>query len=178
MRVIAGLLGGRTFESPKGHRTHPMSEKVRGAIFGALGDIQGLAVLDAYSGSGALSFEAVSRGASHSVAIDVDADAHVAMNKNIRSLGLTNSVKSIRANVSSWSDNNPSALFDLVLCDPPYDNLRTEPLIKLAQHVEIGGVVVYSLPPKIAVELSANGYQLVATKSYGDAKLVFYRRIS
>ncbi len=56
MRVISGFLGGRNFESPHGHRTHPMSEKVRGAIFGALGDIKGLTVLDAFSGSGRISY--------------------------------------------------------------------------------------------------------------------------
>ncbi|NDA64388.1 MAG: 16S rRNA (guanine(966)-N(2))-methyltransferase RsmD, partial [Chitinophagia bacterium] len=42
MRVIAGFLGGRNFNSPRGHRTHPMSDKMRGAIFGVLGDIKGL----------------------------------------------------------------------------------------------------------------------------------------
>jgi 16S rRNA (guanine966-N2)-methyltransferase len=63
MRVVAGSLKGRIFNEPSGHQTHPMSEKVRGALFNALGDIEGLSVLDAFAGSGALSFEAVSRGA-------------------------------------------------------------------------------------------------------------------
>ena len=53
MRVISGWLGGRIFESPHGHRTHPMSDKIRGAVFGVLGDIKGLTVLDAFAGSGA-----------------------------------------------------------------------------------------------------------------------------
>jgi 16S rRNA (guanine966-N2)-methyltransferase len=59
MRIIAGELKGRNIQEPYGHRTHPMSEKVRGAVFNALGDIEGLAVLDAFAGTGALSFEAV-----------------------------------------------------------------------------------------------------------------------
>ena len=59
MRVIAGFLGGRVFESPHGHRTHPMSEKMRGAIFGVLGDIKQLRVLDVFSGSGAVSIDAI-----------------------------------------------------------------------------------------------------------------------
>jgi 16S rRNA (guanine966-N2)-methyltransferase len=79
MRVIAGFLGGRNFDSPGGHRTHPMSDKVRGAVFGVLGDIKGLSVLDAFAGSGALSIEAVSRGAKYAVAIDVDKRAHAVM---------------------------------------------------------------------------------------------------
>ena len=60
MRVISGKFGGQLFDAPKGHRTHPMSEKVRGALFSVLGDISGLTVLDAFAGSGALSIEAIS----------------------------------------------------------------------------------------------------------------------
>ncbi len=71
MRVIAGWLGGQNFDSPKSNRVHPMSDKMRGAIFGVLGDIKGLTVLDAFSGSGALAIESISRGAKSAIAIDV-----------------------------------------------------------------------------------------------------------
>jgi len=53
MRIIAGSLGGRSFDSPQSRRTHPMSDKIRGALFSSLGEIVGLSVLDAYAGSGA-----------------------------------------------------------------------------------------------------------------------------
>ena len=72
MRVIAGRLGGRNFDSPKTQRTHPMSDKVRGALFNALGDLGGLTVLDAFAGSGACSLEAASRGATEVLAIDIN----------------------------------------------------------------------------------------------------------
>jgi len=54
MRIIAGNLKGRIFHDPPGHHSHPMSEKARGALFNTLGDIEGLTVLDAMAGSGAL----------------------------------------------------------------------------------------------------------------------------
>ena len=54
MRVIAGKLGGRFFNGPDSSATHPMAERVRGALFNALGDIAGLHVLDAFGGSGGL----------------------------------------------------------------------------------------------------------------------------
>ncbi|MBX4199607.1 RsmD family RNA methyltransferase, partial [Candidatus Saccharibacteria bacterium] len=53
MRIISGQLKGRNFASPRGHKTHPMSDKMRGALFNILGDIEGLSFLDAFSGSGA-----------------------------------------------------------------------------------------------------------------------------
>ena len=78
MRIIAGYLGGRQFNSPRSNRTHPMSDKARGGLFNALGDISGLTVLDAFAGSGALSFEAISRGAESVIAVDIDVgQAHV-----------------------------------------------------------------------------------------------------
>jgi 16S rRNA (guanine966-N2)-methyltransferase len=65
-----------------------MSEKARGAIFNALGDVEGLTFLDAYAGSGALSIEALSRGASSVLAIDVDIEAAKAMTASVKALGL------------------------------------------------------------------------------------------
>ena len=63
MRIIAGTLKGQQFQTPHSHKTHPMGDKIRGALFNVLGDIEGLSFLDAFSGSGALAFEAASRGA-------------------------------------------------------------------------------------------------------------------
>nr|MBP9820948.1 RsmD family RNA methyltransferase [Candidatus Saccharibacteria bacterium] len=60
MRIIAGFLGGRLIESPHNNKTHPMSEKMRGALFNSLGDINGLTFLDAFAGTGACGFEAIS----------------------------------------------------------------------------------------------------------------------
>src|SRR3990167_9930034 len=122
MRIIAGKLGGRQFQPPSGHKVHPMSDKMRGALFNILGDVLGLTVLDAFTGSGALSFEAISRGASKVTAIDKDKTAHFQVQKNIKDLQLEDEIKAIRANANSWSDNNLDAEFDLVLLDPPYDH--------------------------------------------------------
>src|SRR5665213_4294431 len=124
MRIIAGSLGGRQFSSPRSNRTHPMSDKARGGLFNALGDINGLTILDAFAGSGALSFEAISRGAESVIAVDIDKNAYQAIQESITSLDLKDKVKVIRANISGWSDNNPDLLFDIVISTPPYDDLQ------------------------------------------------------
>jgi 16S rRNA (guanine966-N2)-methyltransferase len=154
-----------------------MSDKVRGALFNALGDIVGLTVLDAFAGSGALSIEAISRGAATSVAIDIDKSANTAIINNFKQLRITDKIKVIRANASSWSDNNPDAKFDLVLLDPPYDSIQVSVIEKLVNHAKTGGTIVISLPPKTEISLDTS-YQILATNNYGDATLAFYRRIS
>ncbi len=176
MRIIAGNLGGQNFASPRGHKTHPMSDKMRGALFNVLGDIEGLSVLDAFSGTGALSFEAISRGAISVIAIDNDRNAQQAISENIVSLGLSKEVKLIRASATSWLDTS-DMLFDLVLLDPPYDSLNIDLVENLADRVQINGVVVLSLPPTIVFTLPEN-FILLQNKSYGDATLAFWRRIS
>ncbi len=177
MRIIAGWLGGRTFESPRGHRTHPMSEKARGAIFNALGDIKGLSVLDAFAGSGALAFEAVSRGATSALAIEVDKTAQTIIKQNIETLDIGDRVKSVRANASAWSNRHQDTTFDIVLCDPPYDDIQYKVIRKLTMHLKSAGIFVISLPGAHE-KLTLEGLEIVQAKDYGDAQLVFYRRIS
>src|SRR4051812_48975580 len=114
MRVIAGRLGGRNFESPKTQRTHPMSDKIRGALFNSLGDLSGLTVLDAFAGSGACSIEAVSRGAAEVLAIDIDPEAVKTIAANVRTLDLEDVITIRRKNISGWSRNNQARQYNVV----------------------------------------------------------------
>jgi 16S rRNA (guanine966-N2)-methyltransferase len=175
MRIIAGQLRGRQFKSPPGRRSHPMSEKMRGALFNALGDISGLRVLDAYSGSGAISFEAISRGAEFAQAIEKSVLAYRAIKKNIDTLDLEEQVKATRANVSTWSDNNDQLVFDVVIADPPYDDVRPNILEKLSRHLENGGIYVLSWPGSEEIE-NIRGLKIVKNSKYGDSQLVFYQK--
>lgn len=173
MRVIAGKLGGRHFEAPAGHRTHPMSEKARGALFNVLGDVGGLTVLDAFCGSGALSLEAVSRGASSAVAVDVDQSAAETAKTNAQVLELKQ-ITVIRANMASWAKYNAQARFDLIFCDPPYDKPQDATIIRVASLLAKGGTLVVSQPSNVP-NLDLPGLKVVKTKTLGDAQLLFYQ---
>jgi 16S rRNA (guanine966-N2)-methyltransferase len=177
MRVISGWLGGRNFDSPRSHRTHPMSEKMRGAIFGALGDIKGLTVLDAFSGSGALAIEAVSRGAKSAVAIEMDPGAHSVIKANIKELELEDRIKAVRAYAGAWSTRHQAEHFDLILLDPPYDNIPYRDLKRLPRHLAERGTLVLSWPGKME-SLKLEDLQIVLSKGYGDSQLVFYQNSS
>jgi 16S rRNA (guanine966-N2)-methyltransferase len=177
MRIIAGYLKGRQFQVPHGHKTHPMSDKVRGALFNVLGDIDGLSFLDAFAGSGALALEAVSRGAKHVTAVDNDRSAHKAIEQNVKELHLQKVIKATNANIGGWSIHNMERKFDIVLLDPPYDEIQTNLLQRLInRHVKPGGLAVLSYPGHISAP-NFDNTKAALSKKYGDAQLVFYRKI-
>jgi 16S rRNA (guanine966-N2)-methyltransferase len=175
VRVIGGRLGGRTFSSPHTNRTHPMSDKARGALFNALGEIDGLTLLDAFAGSGACSIEAVSRGVSRVLAIDIDPEAVKTIAENIRTLDLADEIILRRTNIKSWSRGHRSDQFDIVLADPPYDDIRPDVLAGLITNVRPGGLFVLSWPGSEPVR-EFTGLDVVRHKMHGDIQLVFYRR--
>jgi 16S rRNA (guanine966-N2)-methyltransferase len=122
VRVIAGDLKGQRLVAPKGWRVRPTSDRVREAIFSALGDrVDGARILDLYCGTGALSIEALSRGAAS--ALLVDRDTRPALG-NVQRLGLAGRAELVRADVERWlrqvlTDPTPGK-FDLVFVDAPY----------------------------------------------------------
>lgn len=174
LRVIAGKLGGRFFESPDTTATHPMSERARGSLFNILGDVNGQTVLDAFAGSGALSFEAVSRGAASALAIERDKRAQKTIQQNIESLGLSETVKLIKANVRMWSEHNKNQKFDLILVDPPYHDMQLSTVEMLSYHLNPKGLMVLSYPGRES-EPTVSGVVVVDNRNYGDLALAFYR---
>jgi 16S rRNA (guanine966-N2)-methyltransferase len=176
MRIVAGNLKGRSFSQPKGHHTHPMAEKVRGAMFNALGDIESLTILDAFAGSGALCFEAISRGAKNALAIERDPAVQKVVKQSIAELDLNDQMHIVRASAGGWSDNNPDKKFDIVILAPPYDDLQHNLLNKLTKHVKVGGLLVLDYPGKEQAP-DFEGLNQLVQKEYGDAQLVFYRKI-
>lgn len=173
MRIIAGKLGGRIFSSPKGHRTHPMSDRVRGALFNSLGNIEGKTVLDAFAGTGALSFEAISRGAASAVLIDIDRRAQMIMKETAQVFNITDQCQIIRANASGWSNNNRDKTFDIVIAAPPYDGLRPLLIEKLTRHINKDGIFILDWPGK--EPLPPLSLTLIDTRLYGDAQIAFYK---
>jgi 16S rRNA (guanine966-N2)-methyltransferase len=122
VRVISGILGGRRLAAPRGLSTRPTSDRVREALFMALGDLEGARVLDLYAGSGALGIEALSRGAAHVDFVEWDRGARAVLERNLDTLG-------IRDRARIWPLDLPrglarlaeiTAAADLVLLDPPY----------------------------------------------------------
>jgi 16S rRNA (guanine966-N2)-methyltransferase len=152
-----------------------MSDKMRGALFSILGDIENLSILDAFGGSGALAFEAASRGVGKVLVLDNDRHAQHTISENINVLGIANIVTLVKTSANSWLQTQPNTKFDIVLCDPPYDALQLDLLGKLAERVVPGGLLVISFPA-VAKAPEYKNMELVKQQIYGDAQLIFYRQ--
>lgn len=174
LRIIAGSLGGRFIDSPDSSATHPMSERVRGALFNSI-DVRGKTVLDAFAGSGAIGFEAISRGAETVTMIERDRKAQTVIAENIRKLHLEPKVHLVKANCRAWATTYSGPEFTIIICDPPYSDVKVSTLELLRTHLKHNGLMVVSYSGREPAP-AVNGVVVVDKRYYGDAALAIYRK--
>lgn len=175
VRIIAGYYGGRIIEGSGTSRTHPMSERIRNALFNRLQmELQGATVLDAFAGSGALGLESLSRGAISATFIEKDRVAQKIIAKNIERLQVENKAHLIRARVSA-AIKTIDQEFDIIFADPPYYDPQFSTVTKLFRLLKPNGLMVLSYPGNGEVPTGAE-VVVVDNRSYGNAALAFYRK--
>jgi 16S rRNA (guanine966-N2)-methyltransferase len=177
VRVIGGELGGRTLVAPRGWKVRPTSDRVREAVFSALGDVAGASVLDLYSGTGALAIEALSRGAQHAVLVDRDTRPAIG---NVERLGLGERASLVRSDVVRWlaerGEGAGEERFDLVFVDAPYrlaDRVGQEIDTHLPRLLAAGGRAVVESGARRPIRLTL--LEQVRQRRYGAADVAFYR---
>jgi 16S rRNA (guanine966-N2)-methyltransferase len=178
VRVIAGELGGQSLVAPRGWKVRPTSDRVREAIFSALGElVVGAAVLDLYCGTGALAIEALSRGAERAVLVDRDTRPALG---NVERLGLRQRSELVRADVGRWLGAVPGdsehPRFDLVFVDAPYrlaDRVAQDLNTHLPRLLASGGrAIVESGAGK---PLRIDSLERLRQRRYGAADVSIYR---
>lgn len=176
IRLISGTFGGRTLATPAGSRTHPMSERVRNALFNTLAsEVSGAVVLDAFAGTGALGLEALSRGAAYATFVEKDRIAQKVIGENITTLGVEDRAKLVKAPVASWTSTYDGPLFDIIFADPPYHDVQFSTAISLMGLLKPSALMVLSHPGRSECP-TRPGVVVVDNRSYGDATLTFFRR--
>lgn len=124
-RVVAGAARGRRLAVPAGRGTRPTSDRAREGLFSTLesmlGALAGRRVADLFAGSGAVGLEALSRGASHCLLVEVDGRALRALRANVVAVGLPGAdVRALRVErIVAGASGGPA--YDVVFLDPPYD---------------------------------------------------------
>ena len=174
VRVIGGVYGGRTLDTPNGQTTHPMGERIRNAIFNSLGaNLADATVLDAFAGTGALGIEALSRGAKSAVFVERDKIAQNCIQNNLSALQILNG-QLIKAPIGAWLNSYIGQPFTIIFADPPYYDPQPKILQKLTQLLTPGGTLVVSWPDTLkAPELI--GVDNIFDRTYAGAHILMYK---
>jgi 16S rRNA (guanine966-N2)-methyltransferase len=177
LRIISGKFGGRYIDANVSSKTHPMGERVRGALFNILGNLEGKIVVDAFAGTGAIGIEAISRGADKVMFIERDRIAQKIIKANLQQLNCAGQAEIINTSVMNWCETREAAeIFDLVIADPPYHSLQLNSVSRLADYMKSDGLMILSYPGKESSP-QIKGARLVDNRAYGDGALAFYKKV-
>lgn len=187
MRIVAGSLKGRAIVAPEGQGTRPTSDRARQAVFNVLEHagwgqpLDGARVIDLYAGSGALGFEAISRGASFCLFVETDDGARGAIRENAEAFGLFGRTRVHRRSATDLGVRPGSAgeAFDIAFLDPPYrQGLGEQTLARLAEGgwLKPGALIVFERGSD-EPEIETPGYERLDARDYGAARVLFLRTL-
>ncbi len=165
---------------PSDPALRPTSDKVREALFNILGqDLTGFDVLDLYAGTGALGFEALSRGARRAVFVEANPKTAAALRRSATALGLDHESRVVVGRVESVLDRaRLGGPFHVIFADPPYGVPTEEGLvagIDGGQLLGIHGTLVVERESRNPVGLGPAGLKLARTTQYGRTALDFFK---
>lgn len=185
MRIVAGSLKGRTIVAPEGQGTRPTSDRARQAVFNVLEHaawaepLEGMRVMDLFAGSGALGFEALSRGATFALFVETDDEARGAIRENADAYGVMGRTRVHRRSAVDLGGRPGSdgEAFDLAFLDPPYrSGLGEQALARLIEGnwLRPGAVVVFERGSD-EPEIDTPGYERLDARDYGAARVLFLK---
>lgn len=131
MRIIGGTLKGKNILPPASFSARPTTDFAREALFNILDseyEFDDLKVLDLFAGTGAISYEFISRGAGHALAVEINPQHAAFISNTARTLGIAGKLVVVRHNVFDFLQLC-NEKYDIVFADPPYslDGLQTIP---------------------------------------------------
>ncbi len=172
-RIIAGEWRGHSLPKLRGGSVRPTTDRARTILFDTLRDVREMTVLDLYSGTGALGFEALSRGARSMVSIDSDRN-YIRQQK----IWIAKHQKPFSAYIGDVKIilRKLKATFDLILADPPYaEDLSPEVLTLIEQHSASGTIFVYERNKRSESPLGSQLFELVKEKVVAETRIQIYK---
>jgi|SRR5579859_5871134 len=185
MRIVSGNFRGKILASPKGEATRPTSDRARQAIFNILEHaawskgLRDRRVIDLFAGSGALGFEALSRGAAFCLFVETDEAARGAIRENVEAMALFGVTRVHRRDatdlgVRPGADGPP---FDLAFIDPPYaaglGEIAIEKLLT-GGWLAPGATVIFERGVA-EPQFNLPGFEVLDARDYGAARVHFLK---
>lgn len=182
MRIVGGQWRGRRLATPRTDAIRPTSDRLRESLFNVLTHgyddvVAGARVLDLFSGTGALGFEALSRGASYALLVDDSTEARSVIRANIEAFGAEGTTRLFRRDATRLGEAGPAGRFSVLFCDPPYGrDLAPAALASAAAGgwLEEGALAVVEEAAASPVDLP-DGFRELERRTYGETAVTFAR---
>lgn len=178
MRIIAGSARGRTFDAPQGRDTRPTLDRVRENVFNILQHkVRGARVLDLFSGSGAMAFEAISRGAEAAVLVDIDRAANAIQRQNAVKLRMDSQCRILQCDWQMAVRQLSAAgeRFGVIFLDPPYAMHDMTPVMEALRPLMTEDAVILLEHEAKVFPATPDGFDLYDSRKYGIAGVSFFR---
>lgn len=182
MRIVGGELRGRRLATPTTSQIRPTSDRTRESLFNILSnriELQGLRVIDLFAGTGALGFEAASRGASHVLFVEKGAEGRGLLRTNIENLSLQGTTRIFRRDATSLGDAGNIDPFHLAFLDPPYGKQLGEAAIASLLNgswLEANALIVLEERTDCMPD-SVPGCEALDRRVYGDTAIMLLRTL-
>lgn len=176
LRITAGQFKGKHLELPIKNFTRPSSERLRQAVFNILAnhiDFNGIMVLDAFAGSGALGLEALSRGATHAIFCENNPQVQKVLRKNIlETLKTRTDIMSLYPDIFELKNNFK---FNLVFLDPPYDkSLEIKAIEHLMKYDLLNkNAIIVIEQRKNSIPITFEQFTTISLRIYGNCQVQF-----
>ncbi len=173
LRITGGDLVRQRFEVPEEadqHLVRPTSDRVREAIFSSLGHrVLDARILDLFAGSGASSFESISRGAKSAICVEKSRSTAACIKRNIAKLKLEDKCVVREGDATQ----PPSGAFDIIFVDPPY-KLKLDDAFwqRLQKHMAPEAIIVFRCGKQSDFSLP-EGFEIIREKTYGGTWVAF-----
>ena len=178
MRIVGGKYRHRIIIYPDdATHTRPTKDRVREAIFSAIGDISNARVLDLYAGSGAMGIEALSRGASHCTFVDISPVAIKTIKENLNNLKIDNKEFEVIKNKDINAIESFKNKFDLIILDPPYEEGQYELIVNLLKEKDLlSEHAIIAMEANRSIKLENIDYIKNKEYHYGEINVFIYWR--
>lgn len=182
MRIVGGRLKGRLLKGPPSDAIRPTSDRLRESVFNILAHAYGdpaaqAHVIDIFAGTGAMGFEALSRGASFALFVDHSAKACALLRANAEALGLRPATRILQRDARKIGTPPDSARFTLAFLDPPYGKELVAPaLIALRDGGWLDENALIVIEEHAAADVGLPpGFVLCEARRFGTAQIVIAR---
>ncbi len=179
MRIISGCRRGHKLHEFAGSDVRPTTDRVKEAIFNLIQfDVPGAVVLDMFAGSGALSFESVSRGAKRAVLIDSDRNSVAIIKKNIDELKFWDMCEVKEKSCFDFAKTCEDQ-FDIIFLDPPYNKGYIEPVLDAICENDLltdDGIIVLE-SDNTDFKSQYDGLKILKQKKYGRTYITIYGKM-